>query len=232
MVTKKSKKKKKRKEEGGGGPCAESTGNCRQTGIEALHAGQVGRRQQGVGEGRPVLRRHLKGNEGEGRPPEGRTRGPVYPEDQIGGSLSGPQKVGRRLGLPRGSHQAVGESAEISSLVLTRSLEIRDLDETIEKENVVSVLCLALGRTVLDGSCRLLHLLWWGEDCSELQLGKVRICGLRAASASMWKSPDASGALVTAMGPETVATPTGRMPVGDAAPLETCPGAVRRRQAA
>ena len=32
-----------------------------------------GRRHQGVGEGRPVLRRHLEGNEGEGRHPEGRT---------------------------------------------------------------------------------------------------------------------------------------------------------------
>ena len=34
-------------------------------------------------------------------------------------------------------------------------LEIRDLDETVEKEEVVSVLCLALGRPVLDESCRL-----------------------------------------------------------------------------
>ena len=48
------------------------------------------------------------------------------------------------------------------------------------------------------------------------------------ASASMQKSPDASGALVVAMGSGAVATPTGRMPVGNAAPRDTWPGAVRR----
>ena len=57
---------KKRKKEGEG-PCAKSTGNCRQTEVEALHARQVGRRHRGVGKGRPVLHRHLQGNEGEGR---------------------------------------------------------------------------------------------------------------------------------------------------------------------
>ena len=44
--------------------------------------------------------------------------------------------------------QAIGEKAEISALVSTRSLEIRDLDGTVEKEEVVSVLCLALDRPV------------------------------------------------------------------------------------
>ena len=51
--------------------------------------------------------------------------------------------------------RAVGERAEISALVSTRSLKIRDLDETVEKEEVASVLCLALRRPLLDGSCRL-----------------------------------------------------------------------------
>ena len=50
---------------------------------------------------------------------------------------------------------AVGERAEISALVSTRSLEIRDLDEIVEKEEVVSALCLALGRPAFEGSCRL-----------------------------------------------------------------------------
>ena len=50
---------------------------------------------------------------------------------------------------------AVGERAQISALVSTRSLEIRDLDEIVEKEEVVSSLCLALSRPALDGSCRL-----------------------------------------------------------------------------
>ena len=51
--------------------------------------------------------------------------------------------------------RAVGERAEISALVLKRSLVIRDLDETVEKEEVVSALCMALGRPALDGSCML-----------------------------------------------------------------------------
>ena len=41
--------------------------------------------------------------------------------------------------------QAVGERAEISALVSTRSLEITDLDVTVKKEEGVSVLCLELG---------------------------------------------------------------------------------------
>ena len=36
-----------------------------------------------------------------------------------------------------------------------RSLEIRDLDETVERKEVVDSLCLALVRPALDGSCRL-----------------------------------------------------------------------------
>ena len=47
--------------------------------------------------------------------------------------------------------QAVGERADISALVSTRSLEITDLDETIEKKEIVSALCLALGRPAHDG---------------------------------------------------------------------------------
>ena len=50
---------------------------------------------------------------------------------------------------------AVGKRAQVSALVSTRSLEIRDLDETVEKEEVVDALCLALGRPAFDGSCRL-----------------------------------------------------------------------------
>ena len=50
---------------------------------------------------------------------------------------------------------AVGKRAQFSALVSTRSLEIRDLDETVKKEEVVSALCLALGRPAFEGSCRL-----------------------------------------------------------------------------
>ena len=51
--------------------------------------------------------------------------------------------------------RAVGERAETSALVSTRSLGIKGLHETVEKEEVVPVLYLALGRPVLDGFCRL-----------------------------------------------------------------------------
>ena len=81
--------------------------------------------------------------------------------------------------------RAVGERAEISALVSTRSLEIRDLDETVEKEEVVSVLCLELGRPGLDWSSRLftrfggvkIAVIKLAEkDAARLlQLGKIRI---------------------------------------------------------
>ena len=80
---------------------------------------------------------------------------------------------------------AVGETAQISALVSTRSLEIRDLDETVEKEEVVSALYLALGRPALDGSCRLFTRfggvktavirLAEADAAHLLQLGKLRI---------------------------------------------------------
>ena len=80
---------------------------------------------------------------------------------------------------------AVGERAQISALVLKRSLEIRDLDETVEKRQVVSALCLALGRPALDGSCRLFTRfggvktavirLAEADTTRLLQLGKIRI---------------------------------------------------------
>ena len=55
----------------------------------------------------------------------------------------------------RSSTWQSGKVAQISALVSTRSLEIRDLDETVEKEEVVSALCLALGRPAFEASCRL-----------------------------------------------------------------------------
>ena len=80
---------------------------------------------------------------------------------------------------------AVGERAQISALVSTRSLEIRDLDETVEKEEVVSALCLALGRPAFEGSCRLFTRfggvktavirLAEADAARLLQLGKLRI---------------------------------------------------------
>ena len=43
----------------------------------------------------------------------------------------------------------VRERAGMSALLSTRSLEIRDLDETVEKEEGVPALCMALDRPAL-----------------------------------------------------------------------------------
>ena len=51
--------------------------------------------------------------------------------------------------------QAVGEKAEVKSLVSKRSLEVRDLDETVTREEVVAALCIALGKPDLGNQCRL-----------------------------------------------------------------------------
>ena len=51
--------------------------------------------------------------------------------------------------------QAVGKKAEIKSLVSKRSLEVRDLDETVTREGVVAALCIALGKPELGDQCKL-----------------------------------------------------------------------------
>ena len=51
--------------------------------------------------------------------------------------------------------QAVGEKAEVESLVSKRSLEVRDIDETATREEVVAALCMALGKPDLGDQCRL-----------------------------------------------------------------------------
>ena len=42
--------------------------------------------------------------------------------------------------------QGIREKADVKSLVSKRSLEVRDLDETITREQVVAALCIALGK--------------------------------------------------------------------------------------
>ena len=81
--------------------------------------------------------------------------------------------------------RAVGERAEMSVLVSKRSLEIRELYETVDKEEVVSALCLAVGRPALEGSYRLFTRfggvktavirITVTEAARLLQLGKIRI---------------------------------------------------------
>ena len=51
--------------------------------------------------------------------------------------------------------QVVGGKAEVKSLVSKRSLEVRDLNETVTREEVVSALCIALGKPDLGDQCRL-----------------------------------------------------------------------------
>ena len=50
---------------------------------------------------------------------EGRNQGPVYPENQEGGSPSGPQKGRRRFGLPKGSRTGGWGEGEDFGLGLT-----------------------------------------------------------------------------------------------------------------
>ena len=51
--------------------------------------------------------------------------------------------------------QAVGEKTKIKSLVSKRFLEVRDLDETVTREEIVATLCIALGTPDLEDQCRL-----------------------------------------------------------------------------
>ena len=51
--------------------------------------------------------------------------------------------------------QLVGEKADVKSLIPKRSLEVRDLHETVTREEVVAALCIALGKPDLGNQCRL-----------------------------------------------------------------------------
>ena len=51
--------------------------------------------------------------------------------------------------------QAVGVKAEVKYLVSKRSFGVRDLDETVTREEVVGALCIALGKPDLGDQGRL-----------------------------------------------------------------------------
>ena len=60
--------------------------------------------------------------------------------------------------------QVVREKANVNSLVSKRTLEVRDLDETVTREDIVAVLCITLGKpelgdfagcTIASAVCRL-----------------------------------------------------------------------------
>ena len=57
--------------------------------------------------------------------------------------------------------QAVGEKANVKFLVSKRTLEVRDLDETVTREEVVAALCIALGKPDLEA----VQALRWCADC-------------------------------------------------------------------
>ena len=65
------------------------------------------------------------------------------------------RKGGDVSAFEKALEQAVWEKAEIKSLVLKRSLEVKDLDETVTREEVVAALCIALGKPDLGDQCRL-----------------------------------------------------------------------------
>ena len=125
----------------------------------------------------------------------------------------------------------VGVRAEISALVATRSLEIRDLNETVEKKEVVSALCLALGRPALHGSCRLFTR-FGGVKTTVIQLGKIRIrwvaCRIRE-HAEVVRCFRCLGYGHRSRG---CCNSDRKMPVGDAVPQDTWPGAARQRRGA
>ena len=169
VAKKKKKKEKSGYEEKGEVPCERSIGYKRPVDFEALLARQVGRRHQGVGD-------ILKKMKAKVNPRKAglevlsirRTRKEeVLLVLKKGGDVSAFRK---ELDL------AVEERAQISALVSSRSLEIRDFDETVDKEEVLDALCSALGRPALDGSCRL---------CTRFGVVKTAVIRLAEADAAL-----------------------------------------------
>ena len=65
------------------------------------------------------------------------------------------RKGGDILVFAKALDQVVGEKAEVKSLVSKRSLEVRDLDEIVTREDIVAALCIVLGKTDLRDQCKL-----------------------------------------------------------------------------
>ena len=65
------------------------------------------------------------------------------------------KKAGDVSAFQKALDRSVEERTNISALVSKRSLETRDLDETVGKEEFVATLCFSKGRPAFDGSCRL-----------------------------------------------------------------------------
>ena len=51
--------------------------------------------------------------------------------------------------------QVVEEKVNIKSLVSKRTVKVRDLDETVTREEILAALCIAVGKPKLGDQCRL-----------------------------------------------------------------------------
>ena len=95
------------------------------------------------------------------------------------------KKGGDVSAFEKALNQAVRQRSEVRSLVSKRSLEVRDLDETITREEVVAALCIALCKPDLGDQCRLykrfggvqtaMVCLTEADARSLLELGKLRV---------------------------------------------------------
>ena len=65
------------------------------------------------------------------------------------------KKGGNVSAFEKALDRAVGDKADVRSLVSKRTLEVRDLDEAVTREEVVATLCIALGNPDLGDQCRL-----------------------------------------------------------------------------
>ena len=50
------------------------------------------------------------------------------------------------MAFEKAHDRAVGDKVDVRSLVSKRTLEVRDLDETVTREKDVAALCIALGK--------------------------------------------------------------------------------------
>ena len=75
----------------------------------------------------------------EDKPPEFGSGGPLHPKNQEGGEILLVLKNGGDVSaFEKALDQAVGEKANVKFLVSKRTLEVRDLDETTTREEVVA----------------------------------------------------------------------------------------------
>ena len=82
--------------------------------------------------------------------------------------------------------QAVGEKAEVKYLVSKRSLEVRDLDETVTREEVVAALCIALGKPDLGDHFRLYKRFGGVQTAVGAQLTPDTMVSLMLQSEQIW----------------------------------------------